>query len=350
MAREIIATGTSANDGSGDTLRAGAEKINNNFSELYNTVANLGVLVSDSAGGLNLEGLAFDQRSVVFFGVESANSAVADNNETFLRAIEPTKDNIILLPDSSGTLAFREDFAVNKNILDSAEILQMIGVGVDSAAVNELIKVGSIDSVGVIEMINTDYILARVTIGFDSALANQEADEYLTKSYLNLKMGIDSNFILNAHDVDSDLGAIQQSINPYPGRTPDLGSNTTRFRDLNLSRNIHLDSARFNFNDTNNELTFFNVYSVRTKDSNNGTSTYLLDSASAISVIDSAYIQFRTNEEYVSGLFAKGNTHMDSAFVTGFIDSDVFMSMTELKTEVAASADFAAFKTRIGNL
>ena len=35
MARENIDTGTVANDGTGDDLRTGGEKINNNFIELY---------------------------------------------------------------------------------------------------------------------------------------------------------------------------------------------------------------------------------------------------------------------------------------------------------------------------
>ena len=36
MARQGIGTGTSSNDGTGDSLRAGAGKINSNFSEIYN--------------------------------------------------------------------------------------------------------------------------------------------------------------------------------------------------------------------------------------------------------------------------------------------------------------------------
>jgi len=35
MAREILNKGTIANDGTGDTLRAATDKINNNFVELY---------------------------------------------------------------------------------------------------------------------------------------------------------------------------------------------------------------------------------------------------------------------------------------------------------------------------
>lgn len=36
MARKIINTGTSANDGTGDNLRSGGAKVNDNFSEIYN--------------------------------------------------------------------------------------------------------------------------------------------------------------------------------------------------------------------------------------------------------------------------------------------------------------------------
>jgi hypothetical protein len=41
MAQQIIGIGTSANDGSGDKLRVGAAKINDNFTELYADVAAL---------------------------------------------------------------------------------------------------------------------------------------------------------------------------------------------------------------------------------------------------------------------------------------------------------------------
>ena len=35
MAKQVIGIGTSANDGSGDTIRAGGDKINDNFDEIY---------------------------------------------------------------------------------------------------------------------------------------------------------------------------------------------------------------------------------------------------------------------------------------------------------------------------
>ena len=38
MARQTLDIGTNANDGTGDTLRSGGEKINGNFAELYTTL------------------------------------------------------------------------------------------------------------------------------------------------------------------------------------------------------------------------------------------------------------------------------------------------------------------------
>ena len=55
MAKQSIGLGTTANDGTGDTIRAGGDKINDNFTELYNALgdgttiaANTGTLVSNA--------------------------------------------------------------------------------------------------------------------------------------------------------------------------------------------------------------------------------------------------------------------------------------------------------------
>ena len=88
MAKQNISTGSSANDGTGDTLRSAAEKINENFAELYTRLG------GDSN---NLStGISFSDSAVIFEGT------TADNFETQLLAADPTKDNIITLPDSSG--------------------------------------------------------------------------------------------------------------------------------------------------------------------------------------------------------------------------------------------------------
>ena len=276
MARQIIAVGSAGNDGTGDTLRSGAIKMNDNFEELYRDVSNLGVLVSDSAGGLNLEGISFDQRSVVFIGVDSPNSTPSDTNETFLRATEPTKDNIIILPDSSGTVALLSDIAKSPGVLDSQDILNFITTGIDSAAALSLIDQNSVDSVAVINLIDTTYISNRVDPGLDSTLTRQEIDAYVTKSYLvTNNLVLDSglvNDIINARNLfDSSafnsLGqALEVSLIPNTHNSRGLGSNTKRFSNAFIQQSIEVDSARLSFTSGQRRLQLQNINGVRITD------------------------------------------------------------------------------------
>lgn len=63
MAKQIISTGSAANDGTGDTLRSAGTKINANFTELYSMhdrgTANKssGVLANGADGTINFTGL-----------------------------------------------------------------------------------------------------------------------------------------------------------------------------------------------------------------------------------------------------------------------------------------------------
>ena len=48
MAYQAIGIGSSANDGTGDTLRVGADKVNDNFVEVYTKLGNGSALTSDT--------------------------------------------------------------------------------------------------------------------------------------------------------------------------------------------------------------------------------------------------------------------------------------------------------------
>ena len=54
MAKQIVGIGSSANDGTGDTLRVGADKINDNFNEIYAALGNGSSVLTDiiDANGL----------------------------------------------------------------------------------------------------------------------------------------------------------------------------------------------------------------------------------------------------------------------------------------------------------
>ena len=90
MTRQNIGIGSAANDGNGDTLRQAGQKINANFSELYSALGP----DSDTISGQ----ISFENDAVAFEG------ASPDAFQTRLKATDPTKDNIITLPDSTGTV------------------------------------------------------------------------------------------------------------------------------------------------------------------------------------------------------------------------------------------------------
>lgn len=89
MSRQILNIGTVANDKTGDKMRAAAQKINENFALVWDLLGDSDVL---SAG-----------ISITDLGIEF-DGATADAFKTTLLVIDPTQNNIISLPDGSGTL------------------------------------------------------------------------------------------------------------------------------------------------------------------------------------------------------------------------------------------------------
>lgn len=92
MTRQNINIGSSANDGTGDTLRSAGSKINQNFQEIYtqlggdSSTLTSQVILKDSGGN----------GAIIFEGTS------ADSHETKLIASNVTADTTITLPDSAG--------------------------------------------------------------------------------------------------------------------------------------------------------------------------------------------------------------------------------------------------------
>lgn len=103
MARQNLNRGTVANDGTGDTLRTAAQKINENFTELYQAIG------GDSAQS----SVTLTEAGVVFEG------QAEDDFETTLCAVEPTADRIVYVPNDGGTLILDscQQTLTNKTIL-----------------------------------------------------------------------------------------------------------------------------------------------------------------------------------------------------------------------------------------
>lgn len=85
MVKQVVNTGTLANDGTGDTLRTAATKINNNFTELYDVLGGDGIAVG---GGSVLTDSGFD--------------IIGTSFRTKIGAVEPTAERSIDFPNASG--------------------------------------------------------------------------------------------------------------------------------------------------------------------------------------------------------------------------------------------------------
>ena len=105
MARQNISVGTSANDGTGDTLRAAGQKINSNFAEVY------AHLNGGDSASLSTK-VSFDSDGILFEG------ATANDFETKLVVTDPTADRIVTIPNATGTIVFKDttDTLTNKTL------------------------------------------------------------------------------------------------------------------------------------------------------------------------------------------------------------------------------------------
>ena len=90
MTRQNIGIGSSANDGTGDTLRQAGSKINANFTEVYS-------LLGGGTDNLSTQ-ITLENDAVVFEG------STPDFKETRLKVTDPTADRIITLPNASGAV------------------------------------------------------------------------------------------------------------------------------------------------------------------------------------------------------------------------------------------------------
>jgi len=126
MTRQTISTGSGANDGTGDTLRQAAQKINENFEEIYLKFGGdsniLSQVVSITAAGIEVDLLG--------------------NTFTLTAIAPPSSNRIILLPDADGTVTINEatQTLLNKTLTAPTITSPKIGTPINDSNGNEIIK------------------------------------------------------------------------------------------------------------------------------------------------------------------------------------------------------------------
>jgi len=134
MTRQAIATGTTANDGTGDTLRSAGNKINANFVELYKALGG-------DSDHLSTQ-VTLEDSAVVFEGF------TANLYETRLTAVDPTADRQAQLPNASGIIILdtATQTLTNKTLTTPTISSPKITTAINDANSNELIKLTSVAS------------------------------------------------------------------------------------------------------------------------------------------------------------------------------------------------------------
>ena len=175
MAYQQLGLGSSANDGTGDDLRTGGDKINDNFVELYSklgngsTLSNLTfptgtdtivgrattdtltnkTLTSPTINGATVSSSLSGNFTLVFEG------ATADAYETTLTVTDPTSsDKTITLPDATGTVSLVTGTETLTNKTLTAPKIADAGFIADANGAEQIIFQTTASAVNEIEITN----------------------------------------------------------------------------------------------------------------------------------------------------------------------------------------------------
>src|SRR5210317_1256258 len=123
MAKQTINIGTSANDGTGDTLRDGADKINDNFTELYD-----GAGVADGAvTTAKLADDAVDSDKIADGAIDTVH--IADNQITNAKMADDAVDSAEIVDGAIDTIHIADDNITFAKLEDRYTALSALGSG-----------------------------------------------------------------------------------------------------------------------------------------------------------------------------------------------------------------------------
>ncbi len=157
MAYQAIGIGSSANDGTGDTLRVGADKVNDNFVEIYTKLGNGSTLTSDTVT-LNTTTQTLTNKTLTSPVIEIINNG----------------GNLTLPSGTNDTLVGRNtsDTLVNKTIT-APTITGVIGGTTTSQTITTLTTAGITGTGGALEVTPDNHVLEIRGDGTNSGTVGQ---------------------------------------------------------------------------------------------------------------------------------------------------------------------------------
>jgi hypothetical protein len=168
MARQNLNLGSQANDGTGDTLRAAGQKINQNFAELYETLSGDPGQVSTGVRLTNT-GVTFEGTSV-------------NGTKTTLTATNPTAARTVSIPNASGNVVLDTATQTLTNKTLTAPVITLPSIKDDDASHSYNIVPGSLTSnvnLGIPSLAGNDTF---VTAGAAQTLTNKTLTDAVLSS------------------------------------------------------------------------------------------------------------------------------------------------------------------------
>ena len=142
MARQLVGIGSSANDGTGDTLRDGIDKVNDNFIEIYGKIGDGTTIGTFTTTGITSTGdFTIDGSADIILDADGGDVFFKDGGTTFGSATN-TSGNLIVKSGTTTALTFSGANVTAAGTIDSGAITStgvVTGTGftIGSAAINE---------------------------------------------------------------------------------------------------------------------------------------------------------------------------------------------------------------------
>ena len=120
MAKQAIGLGTTADDGSGDTLRAGGDKINDNFDELYDLLGD----GTDLSSGISATASVVTLTAPSIGGVVAGTQTSATITTLTSTTVNPGTLSLAAasITDSSGAISFGNENLTTTGTMQGATI------------------------------------------------------------------------------------------------------------------------------------------------------------------------------------------------------------------------------------
>lgn len=336
MAKQVINVGTSTNDGTGDTLRTGAQKINSNFEELYAAVGNgiseivagEGIGVSNSFGTIVITNSLPNRNAFKTIAVDGQDSLVADTLTDTLTFV--AGDNIELTTTANSdqlTISFNPNQAVT---LDGTFTGTFDGTFTGTASGSFESDEFTANTLNVLGNSGAAVSLRNDLIVEKNALVPQQ--ESLTGEELSLQ-----EYVNGLQQQYVSLSALYDSAPPE--QKPSIASQLSSLSGQISSASGQLYGVQGELAGITAQINYLTAQ------------IDLLEESIVTPYVSLTYDTTTLTLSVDRSLAVSGNVTTDAVvFADETVQTSASISIADLKTLVAASEDFADFQSRIAAL